>query len=77
MTLTEARGFLGWTQTTLAQKVGRSVSTINDLERGGNRNPGYVLVMQIVAVLRAGGLVGISPEDVFPVPAPRRTGKAA
>lgn len=71
MTLTEAREVLGWTQTKLASEAGTAISTINDLESGDNKNPGYALVMRVVAALRAGGLVGIAPEDIFPVPAKR------
>lgn len=71
MTLAEARGVLGWTQTKLATEAAAGVSTINDLENGANKNPGYALVMRIIGALRAGGLVGLNPEDVFPVPAPK------
>ena len=59
---------VGWTQTELAEEAGTAISTISDLERGGNKNPGYALVMRIVAALRRGGLRGLSPEDVFPIP---------
>lgn len=67
MTLVEARGFLGWTQTRLAQEVGTSVSAINDIEHGRNKNPGFRQVMRIVKALQRGGLGGLSPEDVFQV----------
>jgi transcriptional regulator with XRE-family HTH domain len=76
MTLSEARGLIGWTQTRLAREVGVSVSTINDLESGGNKNPGYRLVMNVIKALQRGGLAGITPENIFPVHKPSSKGKA-
>jgi transcriptional regulator with XRE-family HTH domain len=57
----------GLTQSQLADGAGTVVSTISDLERGGNENPGYALVMRIVATLQRSGLRGLRAEDVFPV----------
>lgn len=67
-TLTEARQMVGLTQAQLAEGADTVVSTISDLERGGNANPGYALVMRIVNTLRRHGLRNLRPEDVFPVP---------
>ena len=75
-TLIEAREMVGWTQTELAEAAGTAISTISDLERGGNRNPGYALVMRIVGALQRGGMKGLKPEDVFPVPADANEGAA-
>lgn len=67
LSLTEARGLVDWTQTRLAREVGVSVSTINEIESGVNKNPGYQLVMRIIKALQLAGLPGLSAEDVFPV----------
>lgn len=67
MTLTDARGLLGWTLSDLAREAEVSVSTVHDLENGGNKNPGYQLVMRLVKALQRGGLSGITAEDIFPV----------
>lgn len=69
MTLSDARGLIGWTQTQLAREAGTSVSTINDLENDNNKNPGYQLVMRVVKALQRGGLPGVTAEDIFPVKA--------
>lgn len=69
MTLGEARDLLGWTQTKLAEEAGEKVSTVNDIERGRNQRPAYVVVMRIVQAIQRGGLPGVKPEDIFPVPA--------
>lgn len=67
MTLAQARELVGWTQTQLAREAGAAISTINDLENGNNKNPGYQLVMRIVKALQRGGIAGVLPEDIFPV----------
>lgn len=67
-TLIEARALVGLTQTQLAEAADVAVSTVSDLERGGNLNPGYALVMRIINALRRAGLKALKPEDVFEVP---------
>ncbi len=71
LTLVEARKLLGWNQSRLAAESGLKISAIYDIEAGRNQSPGYNVVMQIINALKAGGLEGITPEDVFPVPAPQ------
>lgn len=71
ITVTDARTLLGWTQSHLARRSGVPVSTLNEIESGDNRNPGYQVVMRIVKALQAGGLVGLTAEDVFPVVEPK------
>lgn len=73
MNLKEARQMLGWTLDRLAQEAGTTTSNIHGIEIGRNRNPGYVLVMRIVSALRRGGLAGLKPEDIFPVPERQET----
>lgn len=68
MTLAEARKALGWSPEQLAEQAGESASNVRDLEAGRNRRPAYVLVMRIVKALQRGGLAGITPEEIFPVP---------
>lgn len=65
MTLAGARELLGWNRSELARKAGQSVSNIQDIEDGSNRNPSFAIVMQIITALREGGLKNIQPEDVF------------
>ena len=45
-------------------------SSIADLEADPprNANPSFTLVMAIVGVFQRGGLTGLKPEDLFPVP---------
>lgn len=69
MTLVTARELLGWTQSRLAREADEHVSNIRDLENGVNQNPSYALVMRVINALKRGGLNGLSPEDIFPVPA--------
>lgn len=66
--LSEARALVGLTQTQLAESADVAVSTVSDLERGGNQNPGYGLVMRIINALRRAGLKTLKPEDIFEVP---------
>lgn len=66
MTLNQARELLGWNRSELARKAGQSVSNIQDLEDGSNRNPSFALVMQVIDALRRGGLKNLQPEDIFP-----------
>lgn len=68
LTLEQARQLLGWTQTRLAREAGEEISTVNDIERGRNKRPAYVVVMRIVQALQRGGLPGVKAEDIFPVP---------
>lgn len=68
MTLVTARELLGWTQSRLAREADEHVSNIRDLENGVNQNPSYALVMRVINALKRGGLNGLSPEDIFPVP---------
>lgn len=68
MTLEQARKLLGWTQTRLAREAGEHISTISDIETGRNARPAYVVVMRIVKAVQRGGLQGVTPEDLFPVP---------
>ena len=67
ITITDARTLLGWTQSRLARQSGVPISTLNEIESGDNKNPGYQVVMRIVKALQAGGLVGLEPEHVLPV----------
>lgn len=68
MSLVKARELIGWTQSRLARESGESVSTIRDLEIGDIKRPSYEVVMRVIGALRNGGLTGINPEDIFPVP---------
>lgn len=68
MTLVEARGLLGWSQTKLAEVSGVKNTAISDIEAGRNQNPGYTTVMRLIRALQQGGLQGVTAEDVFPVP---------
>lgn len=65
MTLADARELLGWNRSELARKAGQSVSNIQDIEDGSNKNPSFAVVMQIVGALREGGLKNVQPEDIF------------
>jgi len=67
VTLTQARGLLGWTQSELARRSSESVSNIRDLENGENGNPSWGLVSRVTAALRKGGLKTLQPETLFPV----------
>lgn len=67
--LTAARGRLGWSQAELAKRAGQTRSNVRDLENGRNANPSHALVMSLVAALRAGGLLELMPENLFPTPA--------
>lgn len=66
-TLAEARALAGLTLSQLAQQSRTPVSTVADLERGGNQNPGFALVMRLVLALREAGLRALQPEDIFSV----------
>lgn len=68
LTLVEARGLIGWSQTKLADVSGVKNSAISDIESGRNQNPGYTTVMRLVRALQSGGLQGVNAEDIFPVP---------
>jgi transcriptional regulator with XRE-family HTH domain len=56
MSLGDARGRLGWSQSELDRRAGVRQGTVSDIELGRNERPAYETVMQIV-------------KDVFPVPA--------
>ena len=67
MTLQEARTLLGWSQSELARRSGETHSNVRDLENGTNANPSHALVTRIMRALHAGGLRGVTADDVFPV----------
>jgi transcriptional regulator with XRE-family HTH domain len=68
LSLVEARGLLKWSQGRLAQESDLKVTAISDIETGRTKNPGYTSVMRIIAALQRGGLVGLTHDDVFPIP---------
>lgn len=68
MTLAEARDLLKWTQAKLAAESGLERSAVYDIEAGRSQNPSYITVSKIIAALRSGGLVGLTPEDIFGPP---------
>ena len=63
MTLEQARGLLGWSQTKLAQEVGVQPTVISATERRKSV-PSHRLVLEIVGALKRGGLSGLSVEDI-------------
>lgn len=67
MTMAEARGLAGLTQSELARRVGVSRGTIYELESGRNQRPAWELVGRIVAALRDAGLRGLTAEQLFPL----------
>lgn len=68
MTLADARGLLGWSQSRLAEESGVKKTAISDIESGRTQNPGYQNVVSLVRALQRGGMPGLKTEDVFPVP---------
>lgn len=52
----------------MAEESGLKTSAVYDIEAGRNNSPGYTVVMRLVKALQRGGLPGLKPEDVFPVP---------
>lgn len=68
MTLADARGLLGWSQSKLADESGVLKTAISDIESGRTRNPGYQNVMRLIKAMQRGGMPGLKTEDVFPLP---------
>lgn len=62
-----ARFKVGLTQTQLAKAVGAGVSTISELEKSSDANPGYKLVARIIRVFQRAGLAVVA-DDIFPLP---------
>ena len=67
--LREARG---WTQASLAKKVGVSVGYISLLEQGVKKSPSLKVLQRLAAVLEAGGVQEVLLYQPQP---PRRKGK--
>lgn len=72
MSLTQARGLVGLTQTELAARAAISVGALNRIEHGHVRTLGFATAMRIVRALRTAGLPGLTPEDVFDADARRK-----
>jgi transcriptional regulator with XRE-family HTH domain len=68
MTVTEARGLLGWSTERLAKEADTAPANIRDIESGRNANPSHLLVIKIARAIQRGGLNGVSVDDLFPVP---------
>lgn len=68
LNLVEARALLKWSQGKLSEESGIKITQISDIETGRTKNPGYTAVMRLVAALQRGGLVGLTHDDVFPIP---------
>ncbi len=61
MNLETIRKSKGLTQTQLDEKAGLKRGTVNDIERGKNRNPCWLIIYKLAKALEA------PPEQVFPV----------
>lgn len=68
MTLPEARRIAGLTQSALDDAAGISRGTVADIERGKNKSPSHEIVTRIMRAFRERGFMGLSVEELFPVP---------
>lgn len=67
MTLIEARESVGWSRAELARKAGLKDDDIYDLENERNKRPSWHTVFLITEALRGAGLVGLQPQQIFPI----------
>lgn len=65
--LVQARELLGWSQSELARRAGINLSNLRDLESGRNNRPAHELVIKVYRALKAGGLRGLTVDQLFPV----------
>lgn len=73
MDLRKARQLAGINQGRLAELAGLDQGAISDIECGRNKRPAYEVVVKIIRGLKRAGLIGITADDVFPVPDERES----
>ena len=69
-TLEQARELVGITQSELARRAGVGRDVISDIERGDTSRPSWETVGKLVRALRDAGLVGLQPEQIWPLDVP-------
>lgn len=68
MTLKQARNLTGLSQRQLDSLAGVQPGTVSDIELGRNSRPAHDTVVRIIRALHRKGLVGVTADELFPVP---------
>jgi transcriptional regulator with XRE-family HTH domain len=67
MSLRQARELVQLSQAELAARAGLDRSVVHDLESGRNKRPSWQSVYLITEALKAAGIPGLQPQQVFPI----------